>query len=334
MIALKDLAQKLDVSISTVSKALNDSPEISQLTIDRVKALAKQLNYQPNKIALSLKNNQTKIIGVLIPSILNRFFARALFGIEKEASKSGYNIITCITNESLQKEKESLELLANGSVDGFILAVSAETQLIENFSHFDSIRNANIPMVMFDRVIDDFQCDKVIINDYDAAKTATQKLIDSKRKQIAFISTIDDLNVGKLRKKGYQETIKAQNYLSKDLTLVIDTTLDLQEQIASFLTTHKSIDGIIAADNISGTTCISVAKELGYTIPESIAIIGFADEAISNLSVPRLTYINQDAEKIGARALNLIVERLSKKDNAGAFKTEEIKIQFCDKGSI
>jgi LacI family transcriptional regulator len=333
MIALKDLAQKLDVSISTVSKALNGSSEISQLTVDRVKALAKQLNYQPNKIALSLKNNKTKIIGVLIPSILNRFFAKVLLGIEEEATKNGFNIITCITNESLQKEKESLELLANGSVDGFILAVSEETQLCESFSHFDAIKNANIPMVMFDRVIDDFPCDKVIIDDYDAAKTATQKLISNGRENIAFITTINDLNVGKLRKKGYEETIKQKDQF-QSLILEIDSNFDLQRQIESFLNTNPSIDGVIAADNISGTTCISVAKNLGYAIPKAIAVIGFADEAISNLSVPKLSYIHQDAEKIGASAIKMLVNRINKSGDLDLYQTQEIPITFCNKESI
>ena len=124
MVTLKQLAKELNVSISTVSKALNNSEEIGEDTVRRVKELAKLYNYRPNKVALSLKNNKTRTIGVIIPNILNRFLAKVLFGIESEATKQGYNIITCISNESLEKEKESLQLLANGSVDGFILSVA------------------------------------------------------------------------------------------------------------------------------------------------------------------------------------------------------------------
>ena len=127
MITLKHLAEQLNVSISTVSKALSDSDEIGKDTIARVKKLAQELNYQPNRVALSLKQNQTKTIGVIIPNILNRFFAMTLNGIQNEATKLGYSIITCVTNEQLDKEQESISLLSNGSVDGFILAVSEET---------------------------------------------------------------------------------------------------------------------------------------------------------------------------------------------------------------
>ena len=117
MITLKYLAKQLNVSVSTVSKALSDSDEIGKDTIEKVKKLAKELNYQPNKVALSLKQSQTKTIGVIIPNILNRFFARALFGIQNEATKLGYSIITCLTNEQLDKEEESISILSNGSVD-------------------------------------------------------------------------------------------------------------------------------------------------------------------------------------------------------------------------
>ena len=136
MVTLKQLAKELNVSISTVSKALNNSEEIGEETVRRVKELAELYNYKPNKVALSLKNNKTKTIGVIIPNILNRILAKVLFGIETEAAKHGYNIITCISNESLEKEKQSLQLLANGSVDGFILSVAEETQVNNEIEHF------------------------------------------------------------------------------------------------------------------------------------------------------------------------------------------------------
>ena len=137
MVTLKQLAKELNVSISTVSKALNNSAEIGEETIRRVKELAELYNYKPNKVALSLKQNKTKTIGVIIPDILEHFLAKVLFGIEREANLHGYNIITCISNDSLEKEKESLQLLANGSVDGFILSVAEETQLKNEINHFE-----------------------------------------------------------------------------------------------------------------------------------------------------------------------------------------------------
>ena len=333
MITLKDLAQKLGVSVSTVSKALNDSSEISEGTAQRIKALAKYYNYQPNRMALSLKKNQTKTIGVIIPNILNRFFAKVLFGIQEEATKLGYNIIVCLSNESIQKEKESLQLLSNGSVDGFILAISEETQLVSQFDHFEETQKRDIPIVMFDRVLENIECDKVIIDDVDATLKATKILIEKHRKKIAFISNIDNLNVGKLRETGYIKALELSNYTEDPLILKIDSSQDAQVQIKGLLKDNKSIDGIIAADNVSGTMAINVAIQLGIKIPEQLSVIGFADQAISNLSVPKLTSINQNAEEIGKNAVNLLVKRLKNKLESDHFTTNIIATQIINNGS-
>lgn len=333
MITLKDLAQKLGVSVSTVSKALNDSSEISEGTAQRIKALAKYYNYQPNRMALSLKKNQTKTIGVIIPNILNRFFAKVLFGIQEEATKLGYNIIVCLSNESIQKEKESLQLLSNGSVDGFILAISEETQLVSQFDHFEETQKRDIPIVMFDRVLENIECDKVIIDDVDATLKATKILIEKHRKKIAFISNIDNLNVGKLRETGYIKALELSNYTEDPLILKIDSSQDAQVQIKGLLKDNKSIDGIIAADNVSGTMAINVAIQLGIKIPEQLSVIGFADQAISNLSVPKLTSINQNADEIGKNAVNLLVKRLRNKLEPDHFTTDIIATQIINNGS-
>ena len=333
MITLKDLAKKLNVSVSTISKALHDNPEISKETITRVKELAKLYNYQPNKIAQSLKANKTKTIGVIIPSILNRFFAQVLFGIEKEARVNGYNIITCMSNEVLNKEKECIQLLSNGSVDGFLVAVAEETQKKKDFAHFEAAQFAKIPIVMFDRVIDDFICDKVIINDFEASKSATLNLLENGKQNIAFISSIDDLNVGKLRKQGYIDAIKGNPVVKYDpITLTLNSNQEAQSQIAIFLKNNKHIDGVISADNVSGTILISIANKLGYSIPKELSVIGFADEQISNLSVPKLAIINQNAEQIGENAFSLMLNRLN--DKTRPFVTKEVGITFSKQESF
>jgi len=222
MVTLKQLAKELNVSVSTVSKAINNSEEISKNTIIRVKELATFYNYKPNKVALSLKSNKTNTIGVIIPDILNHFFAKVLFGIEKDAAKKGYNIITCMSNESMKKEIGSLQLLANGSVDGFILSVAEETQLKSEIEHFNNTMKQGLPIVMFDRVANDVRCDKVIIDDFDATNKATKLLMDQGRKAIAFISNINDLNVGKLREAGYKKAlINNLDYKEKPLVYSI-----------------------------------------------------------------------------------------------------------------
>jgi LacI family transcriptional regulator len=312
MVTLKKLAKELGVSISTISKSLSDSYEISEEVKTKVKLLAEKYNYKPNKVAQSLKSRKTMNIGVIIPNILNRFFAKVLYGIELEATKLGYNIITCLSNESIDKEKQSIELLINGSVDGFILAASEETQILKEYSHINNITKQDIPLVMFDRLAQDIQCDKVVIDDFESASHATNKLIEKNRKNIAFISNIANLKVGKKRKEGYKKAIENTfNTIDKSLILSLDFDTDYQSQIKTFLLQNPQIDAILSADNITGTLVINVSKSLGYKIPKDISVIGFADNETSNLTVPKLAFINQDAEQIGSKSLSILVDRLS-----------------------
>jgi LacI family transcriptional regulator len=275
-------------------------------------------------VALSLKNNKTKTIGVIIPNILNRFLAKVLFGIEREASKHGYNIITCISNESLTKEKESLQLLANGSVDGFILSVAEETQIKNEVEHFRNTIKHGLPIVMFDRVAHDVLCDKVIVDDFDSTYNATKSLIEEGRKHIAFISNIHDLSVGKLREHGYNKAI-IENANLKPLVLKIKKGDDHQKVIESLIKKNKNIDGIIAADTSSGIIAINTAVNLGLKVPEQVSIIGFASKSESDLTIPKLTTIRQHAKNIGALAAELLINRIQNSGLAEDVKTKIVK---------
>ncbi|MBC3757038.1 LacI family DNA-binding transcriptional regulator [Hyunsoonleella sp. SJ7] len=327
MVTLKQLAKELNVSISTVSKALNDSEEIGEDTRKRVKELAELYNYKPNKVALSLKQNKTKTIGVIIPDILNHFLSKVLFGIEREASKHGYNIITCISNESLEKEKESLELLANGSVDGFILSLAEETQMKNEVHHLRDTIGQGLPIVMFDRVAHDVMCDKVIVDDFEATYNATKNLIAEGRKHIVFISKIDDISVGKLRERGYNKAIlEAQ---MSPLVLKIKKGDDIQQKIRKLLKKNKTIDGVVAADSASGVVAINMAINLKKKVPKDISVVGFSSKAVSNHSVPRLAIIRQHAKRIGAMAAEMLIARLNNTtESQPDFSTKVIKTSF------
>jgi LacI family transcriptional regulator len=333
MVTLKQLAKELNVSISTVSKSLSDSREIGKATKKKVQELAIFYNYKPNKVALSLKSNKTNTIGVIIPDILNHFFAKVLFGIEKEATKYGFSIITIMSNESLKKEKKGLQMLANGSVDGFILSVAEETQMKSDIEHFKNTISLGLPIVMFDRVANDIKCDKVIIDDMDAIYKATQLLIEQGRKAIVFISNIDDLSVGKLREKGYKKALDQKECQAEPIVLKIKYSEDHHHQIKLFLRQNKKVDGIIAADNTSGVMAINIATSLGYNIPKNLSIIGFADDGISNLSTPKLSIINQNAENIGKNSVQLLLKRLQSKNDFIEPKIKVIKTSIIAKGS-
>jgi len=321
---LKQLAKELDLSISTVSKALKNSYEINEKTIARVKALAKKHHYRPNRMALSLKNSQTKTIGVIIPNILNYFFSKVLLGIEDEASKNAYQIIICLSNNKYQKELQGLELLSDGSVDGFILSIARETQSKKHSSHFKDIIKQGYPIVMFDRVTDKIDCDKVIIDDFEATFNATNYLIKQGRKKIALISSHTDLNIGKQRTKGYKKALKNyKSYKNNDLIVNITKKTEYETVISSLFTKHKDIDGILTTDNVSAATALKIAHQKGYTIPNDIAIIGFADDKISRLTYPSLTTIDQNAFDIGKKSVNTLIERL--KNKSAEFKTKVIE---------
>jgi LacI family transcriptional regulator len=324
MVTLKQLAKELNVSISTVSKALNNSDEIGQETVRRVKELAELYNYKPNKVALSLKQNKTKTIGVIIPNILNRFLAKVLFGIEREATERGYNIITCISNESLEKEKHSLQLLANGSVDGFILSVSEEAQVNNEIDHFKKTISQGLPIVMFDRVAHDVMCDKVIVDDFDSTYKATKSLLAEKRKKIVFISNINDISVGKLRERGYNKAI-LEDGNQNPLVVKIKKKDDHQKKIKSLFKKNDGIDGIIAADSSSGIISLNMAINFGLKVPKDISVIAFASKSDSNHTLPKLTTIRQHAKLIGSKAAELLISKIENTAPSKDTRTQIVK---------
>src|SRR5690606_9956729 len=207
-ITLKDIARELEVSISTVSKSLKNSEEIGRDTKEKIRAFAKLYNYRPNNIAISLKNKRTRNIGVIIPNIVHYFFSTVVRGIENFANAQGYNVIVCVSDESFDKEVINMEMLANGSIDGFIMSLSSETQSRNDFSHIRGVMDQGIPMVFFDRVTDEIDCDKVVGNDREGAYQAVKKCIDSGRRNIALITSENFLNVSNDRAEGYSQALR------------------------------------------------------------------------------------------------------------------------------
>ena len=323
---LKQIAKELNVSVSTVSKALNDSPEISNQTKIKIKEYAKLKNYKPNVIGLNLKNRKTKTIGVIIPNILNSFFAKVFSGIEKVADEKGYNVITCISNELIEKEINTLEMLSNGTIDGFILSVSEEAQKLQNYSHFTDIINDGTPIVMFDRIADEVECDKVIVDDFNSALNSTQRLIDLGCKNIALFSSVDNLSVGKLRTEGYLKALKDNNILlNENIILRTDSEEDLNTRIQQISKDHP-IDAIFALEETDSVAALKYGIKNGYKIPEELSIIGFADGILASRRLtPSLTTISQHGVEIGEVAAKLLIDRLESKESNIPYETVVIK---------
>lgn len=310
-ITLKQLSSILGVSISTISKALNDSHEISDATKKRIVKSAKLHNYQPNKIAVGLKSGKTNTIAVVIPSVQNSFFARALYGIESVISNTNYNIIVCLTKESHSKEVETFNMLSNGVVDGFIVAVSEETQNSQNYDHFHNVIENGKSVVMFDRVIESVNCGKVTTNDFTALSEATQKLIESERKQIILLSTIQGLNVGKQRAQGYVMAMEAAGLAP----VLLESTDKLAGSVMTDYLKSNPVDAIMALDTDASLSALKAVKSSGKKIPQDIAVIGYVSERMAHNLTPELTTINQHSYTIGNSAATMMVESLRTKSS-------------------
>ena len=334
-VTLKQIAKELDVSISTVSKSLRDSSEISEDTRKKVQAFAKLYNYKPNNIALSLKNRKSKTICIIIPEIIHHFFATVISGVEHVANKKGYNVIVCLSDESFDKEVINMEMLANGSIDGFIMSLSKETQQKRDFHHITEVINQGMPVVMFDRITNDILCDKVIIDDNLAAFNATQFLIDKGIKKIALLTTIDYVSVGKLRTEGYIKALQNNDIsVDENLILKIEDTDNFESSIEALIL-NNDIDAIFAVNEIFAVTAIKTATRLGKKVPEDISIIGFTDGIISKYSSPSITTVGQNGVKMGEKAAIMLIEKLeiAEEDYEEQYKTEVIETELIERES-
>lgn len=322
-ITIKQIAAALKVSISTVSKALNDSYEISDDTKKRIQDYAKLHKYKPNTLALSLQNKRTKTIGIIIPNILTYYFARVLRGIEKITNDRGYKIITCITNESYKKEVDTMEMLSNGAIDGFIACLSVGTLKKQNFDHFQNVLEDGTPIVLYDRVHKDIHCDKVVTDNIKSAYKATRFLMRSECKNIALVSTSENLNVSKFRVKGYLKALTKYGIKpNEDLIIKLEDESDLKELMNDMLD-HHEVDGIFTIDEISAAITTQVLNKRGLKIPEDISIIGFTNGILSRYSTPPLTSVNRFAHTTGEKAAIRLIDKIE-----GAIEFEDIKTEI------
>ena len=328
-VTLKQIAKKIKVSISTVSKSLRNSLEIGEETRLKVKAFAKFYNYKPNNIALSLKNRRTKTIGIIIPEIVHYFFSTVINGIEQVANEKGYSVIICLSDDSFDKEVMNMELLAHGSTDGFIMSLSKETQYKKDFHHITEVIDQGIPVVMFDRITDEVNCDKVIIDDKKAAYEAVQYLINQGRKKIALVTTVDYVSVGKLRTDGYIKALQDNNIAFDENLIIKIEDVDTCEITISKLLADKVIDAVFAVNELFAVTILKTAHKMNLNVPKDLAIIAFTDCIISKYSTPTITTVSQSGIKMGKKAAEILIARLESEEDDNdeeIYKTEIILI--------
>ncbi len=325
-ITLKKIAKEFEVSISTVSKALKDSHEISNELKEKIKAFADYYHYKPNSLALNLRNQKTKTIGIIIPEIVHHFFTKVISGIEYIANEKGYNVMICMSNESYEKEVLNMDMLANGIVDGIIVSVAKETEEKGEYSHFKDLIYNGIPLVMFDRVIDEIICNKVITNDIDGGYLATKHLINIGCKKIAILTTPDYVTVGALRNQGYQNALSDHNMqINEDLIIKIDDKHDIEKQIKKVFAQKNPPDGIFAVNEIYAAIAMKKAKNYNINVPNDLSVIGFTDGLISQYSTPSLSTVAQHGYHMGQKAIELLLTEIDSQDTDYQYETTIIE---------
>jgi len=325
-VTIKDIARELGISPSTVSRALKDHPDISAETKKAVNELADRLNYQPNIVALSLRQKKTNTIGVIIPEIVNTFFSTVISGIQDVAYEAGYNVILAQSNESYQREVTDMKALFNSRVDGMLLSLSRETT---NFDHIESIISKGVPIVLYDRFYNNPNMNKVIVDDYVGAKQAVLHLIDQGCKRIAHLEGAPNLIISKDRLRGYQDALSESNLeIRENYTIVCPNNSFEEGQRAAqkLLSLPHPPDAIFASNDPMAMGAILAIKEKGLSIPDDVAVVGFSNYFFAQITDPSLTSVDQPGFEMGQEAARLLIRQIEAKDKEQDDLAPETKV--------
>ena len=308
--SLKDLAKELGVSIATVSRALRSSPEIGKEMQQRVKDLAKKLNYRPNPFAQSLRKEAPRVIGVVVPNLVTHYYAAVLDGIESEARRAGYSVISANSHESFEDEAHAIDNFIGLHVEGIIACLAQTTT---DYSHFEELAEMGIPLVFFGRTCLTDRFSSVTANGDEAAQMATQHLIDTGSRRIAFIGGPNHLDMVRRRKHGYLEALR-DNRLPIDRDLVACGSIDYQVALAAakrLLNNENRPDTILAFNDIFTFAAFTAIKDSGLRIPEDVALIGFTDDVHAAYVTPRMSAIEDQSHLMGVTACQLLLKAIN-----------------------
>jgi LacI family transcriptional regulator len=307
-VTIKDIARELGISPSTVSRALKDHPDISVETKRQVNELARQLNYRPNIIALSLRSQKSNVIGVIIPEIVHYFFSSVISGIEEVANQHGYSVMISQSGEDYAKEVDACDAFFNGIIDGLLVSVTKET---EDYSHFHRLEEEGIPIVFFDRIVEEIASDRVIIDDFGGAYQATEHLIIQGRRKIVHFEGPQNRLIGQNRLNGYLQAMR-------DNGVVIDPKLLIpcDNFQAAIVETQRLIDNGVKFDSIFTVNDFTAAGALktllknGFKVPHDVSIVGFGDDQTAQMVDPTLTTVRQPGFEMGKKAMELLIKRI------------------------
>lgn len=308
-VTMKEIAKKLGVSVSTISRALKDSPELHPETKRKIVEMAKEMNYQPNLLAQSLRISRTKTLGVIVPEITSHFFASCISGIQDQANKRGYTIMICQSNESLELERANIKTLMSSQVDALLISLSRETN---KYDHLLELYNREIPFLLFDRVNEDIPVSKVTFNDEGGAYHVTKHLLETGRKRVMYVSGPEDLYISKKRKEGYlhalaEYNIKPDPELVKITDLTEEGNIRVAKEIAAMA---RRPDGVFCMIDPVAVDVMTVWKNMGIRIPEDMALAGFTNNPTSGLIEPSLTTVAQPGYEMGKLAVSHLLDQL------------------------
>ena len=318
-VTIHDIAHILKISASTVSRALNDNPRISNKTRERIKETARKLNYQPNILASNLRIGKTHTVGIVIPRINRSFFANVIGGIEDTFSNAGYRIMITQTNEDYDKEVENIMALINARVDGIIISLSAGTK---DYSHLEQAKKNGIPLIFFDRAPDNLQASKVVIDDLNGAYNAVNHLISQGCKKIAHFAGPEHVNIYLNRKTGYLNALK-NSKISIKKEYIVNNVITTNKGISAckdLMNLPGKPDAIFAVSDFAALGAMIYLKENGFRIPEDVALIGFANEPFTGLLEPGLTSVDQHSNTIGIEVAKLFLEEVQQKANETIYR--------------
>lgn len=308
-ITIKDIAKQLGISVSTVSRALQNHPDISDKTKLLVRDCAKRLNYKPNVMASNLRTSKNTTIGVILPELNHHFFASVLDGIEQAAKQAGYNIIICQTGESVEKETQSIQTLMASRVAGIVAGISKQTY---NLQHLQEIINADIPLVLYDRPCPSLPCDQVVSDDYQGAFKAVEYLIQTGCKRIMFFSSPMQLEVAHRRYQGWRDALQRYNMpIDESMIITCDTRAQAIIETPSILKQDNKPDAIFCVNDDCASGVLYAAQILGMKIPDELSICGFSNAPLCRNTYPMLSTVEQHGVEIGKHAMSRLLKRLN-----------------------
>lgn len=331
-INMRQLAKELKVSVATVSKALNDSHEISEQTKRKVLEGASRLDYTINPYASSLRNKKSKTIAVILPEVADHFFSLAINGIQSVAEQSGYHVLIYLSHEKFSNEMAIIEDCKSGRVDGVLISVTSETSSAD---HFLKLRQENIPIVFFDRAFEGFPSSKVITNDFDCGNMAASHLLNNGCQKVAFLSVSSCLGICRKRAEGFKAAATALKMRTHSEVVILDAenNQELQDKIRKLLRSKNRPDGVVASVEHIATAVYLVCLELGIAIPGQLKVVAFSAIETASILNPSLTTISQPAFEIGRTAAELLFKQIKKKSTDSVEETITIPSTLIERSS-